>query len=86
MNKVMKDSLICGFVLTGIVRPLLGLIAVLNAKGKFEELTKPVSSWFHIAFNLAAMRLMKMDSQKESLDSFQMRLPARLAGVGIQTY
>lgn len=44
-----------GFVLTGIILPLLALIAVLNAGGKFENLTTPISPWFHKAFNLICM-------------------------------
>lgn len=32
-----------GFILTGIVLPILGVVAVLNSKGKFEELTRPIS-------------------------------------------
>ncbi|WP_227935379.1 branched-chain amino acid transport system II carrier protein [Alkalihalobacillus deserti] len=44
-----------GFSMTGIVLPLLAVYAILNAGGKFEELTKPISSWFHIVFNLALM-------------------------------
>jgi branched-chain amino acid:cation transporter, LIVCS family len=44
-----------GFVLTGIILPLLALIAVLNAEGKFEVLTNPISSWFYKAFNMVCM-------------------------------
>ncbi|ARK32261.1 branched-chain amino acid transport system II carrier protein [Halalkalibacter krulwichiae] len=44
-----------GFSMTGIVLPLLAVLAILNAGGKFEELTKPISSWFHILFNLLLM-------------------------------
>ncbi|MEC1524964.1 branched-chain amino acid transport system II carrier protein [Neobacillus niacini] len=49
-----------GFVLTGIVLPLLALIAVLNAGGKFERLTNPISPWFHKAFNLICMVFIAM--------------------------
>ncbi|WHX98316.1 branched-chain amino acid transport system II carrier protein [Neobacillus sp. DY30] len=49
-----------GFVLTGIVLPLLALIAVLNAGGKFENLTNPISPWFHKAFNLICMVFIAM--------------------------
>lgn len=44
-----------GFVLTGIVLPLLGVIAILNAEGKFEVLTKPISPWFYRFFNAVMM-------------------------------
>ncbi|MBB4826689.1 LIVCS family branched-chain amino acid:cation transporter [Sporosarcina luteola] len=44
-----------GFCITGIVLPLLAVIAILNANGKFEELTRPISPWFYVVFNLALM-------------------------------
>lgn len=44
-----------GFTVTGIVLPLLAVIAILNAGGKFEELTKPISPWFYNVFNLLLM-------------------------------
>ncbi|MEY8191661.1 branched-chain amino acid transport system II carrier protein [Peribacillus simplex] len=44
-----------GFILTGIVLPILGVVAVLNSKGKFEELTRPISPWFYKVFNLVVM-------------------------------
>ncbi|KAB7706215.1 branched-chain amino acid transport system II carrier protein [Bacillus aerolatus] len=44
-----------GFVLTGIILPILGIIAVLNAEGKFEVLTNPISPWFYKFFNIVVM-------------------------------
>lgn len=44
-----------GFVLTGIVLPLLSVIAVLNSDGKFEVLTNPISPWFFKVFNVLVM-------------------------------
>ncbi|MEW9673334.1 branched-chain amino acid transport system II carrier protein [Ammoniphilus sp. 3BR4] len=44
-----------GFVLTGIVLPLLSVIAVLNSDGKFEVLTNPISPWFYKVFNVLIM-------------------------------
>lgn len=44
-----------GFCVTGIVLPLLAVIAILNAGGRFEELTKPISPWFYKVFNLLLM-------------------------------
>lgn len=44
-----------GFILTGIVLPILGVIAVLNSEGKFEVLTKPISPWFYKVYNLIVM-------------------------------
>lgn len=44
-----------GFSITGIVLPLLAVIAILNAGGKFEELTRPISPWFYKVFNLLLM-------------------------------
>ncbi|WP_134700842.1 branched-chain amino acid transport system II carrier protein [Ammoniphilus sp. YIM 78166] len=44
-----------GFSITGIVLPLMGVIAILNAEGRFEVLTKPISPWFYKVFNLAVM-------------------------------
>lgn len=46
---------LAGFILTGIVLPILGVVAVLNSKGKFEELTRPISPWFYKVFNLVVM-------------------------------
>lgn len=44
-----------GFSVTGIVLPLLAVIAILNAGGRFEELTRPISPWFYKVFNLLLM-------------------------------
>ncbi|TQR20607.1 branched-chain amino acid transport system II carrier protein [Psychrobacillus vulpis] len=44
-----------GFCITGIVLPLLAVIAILNAGGKFEDLTRPISPWFYKVFNLLLM-------------------------------
>ncbi|WP_097027124.1 branched-chain amino acid transport system II carrier protein [Clostridium peptidivorans] len=44
-----------GLIITGILLPVLGIIAVSEAGGSFAELSKPVSSWFYIIFNLAVM-------------------------------
>lgn len=44
-----------GFSITGIVLPLLAVIAILNAGGKFEVLTRHISPWFYKAFNLLLM-------------------------------
>lgn len=44
-----------GFCVTGIVLPLLAVIAILNAGGKFEYLTRPISPWFYKVFNLLLM-------------------------------
>lgn len=44
-----------GFAVTGILLPLLAVIAVLNVGGKFEELTRPISPWFYKIFNLLLM-------------------------------
>lgn len=44
-----------GFSVTGIVLPLLAVFAILNADGKFEELTRPISPWFYKVFNLLLM-------------------------------
>ncbi|MET3575052.1 branched-chain amino acid transport system II carrier protein [Bhargavaea ullalensis] len=44
-----------GFSVTGIVLPLLAVLAVLNAGGKFENLTRPIAPWFHVVFNLLLM-------------------------------
>jgi branched-chain amino acid:cation transporter, LIVCS family len=49
-----------GFTLTGIILPLLALIAVLNAGGKFENLTSPISPWFYKAFNIICMIFIAM--------------------------
>lgn len=44
-----------GFSVTGIILPLLAVIAILNSGGTFEELTKPISPWFYAVFNLLLM-------------------------------
>lgn len=44
-----------GFCITGILLPLLAVIAILNAGGKFENLTRPISPWFYKVFNLLLM-------------------------------
>lgn len=44
-----------GFCVTGIVLPLLAVVAILNAGGKFEDLTRPISPWFYKVFNLLLM-------------------------------
>lgn len=44
-----------GFCITGIALPLMAVIAILNVGGKFENLTKPISPWFHKVFNLLLM-------------------------------
>ena len=44
-----------GFCVTGIVLPLLAVIAILNVGGKFEDLTRPISPWFYKVFNLLLM-------------------------------
>ncbi|TCP21076.1 LIVCS family branched-chain amino acid:cation transporter [Scopulibacillus darangshiensis] len=44
-----------GFGITGIILPLLAVFAILNFGGSFEDLTKPISSWFHKVFNLFLM-------------------------------
>ncbi|MES1041427.1 hypothetical protein FOA20_18460 [Peribacillus simplex] len=36
-------SVLACFILTGMVLPILGVAAVLNSKGKFEELTRPIA-------------------------------------------
>lgn len=46
-----------GLTLTGVLLPVLGVIAVSKAGGSFAELSKPVSPWFYIVFNLAVMLL-----------------------------
>lgn len=48
-------SSLLGFSLTGIVLPLLAVFAILQADGKFENLTKPISPWFYAVFNLLLM-------------------------------
>lgn len=48
-------SALIGFCITGIVLPLLAVVAILNAGGKFEDLTRPISSWFYKVFNLLLM-------------------------------
>lgn len=44
-----------GFCITGIFLPLLAVVAILNAGGKFEDLTRPISPWFYKVFNLLLM-------------------------------
>lgn len=44
-----------GFCITGIILPLLAVVAILNAGGKFEDLTRPISPWFYKVFNLLLM-------------------------------
>lgn len=44
-----------GFCITGIVLPLLSVIAIINVGGKFEDLTRPISPWFYKVFNLLLM-------------------------------
>ncbi|WHY64713.1 branched-chain amino acid transport system II carrier protein [Neobacillus sp. SuZ13] len=51
---------LAGFALTGIILPLLGLIAVLNAEGKFEVLTNPISPWFYKVYNSLCMLCIAM--------------------------
>lgn len=46
---------LAGFTVTGIILPLLAVIAILNAGGRFEELTRPISPWFYKVFNLLLM-------------------------------
>ncbi|WP_025783160.1 branched-chain amino acid transport system II carrier protein [Sporosarcina sp. D27] len=48
-------SSLLGFSITGIVLPLLAVFAILQADGKFENLTKPISPWFYAVFNLLLM-------------------------------
>lgn len=48
-------SALIGFSITGIVLPLLAVVAILNAGGKFEDLTRPISPWFYKVFNLLLM-------------------------------
>ncbi|WP_163102573.1 branched-chain amino acid transport system II carrier protein [Peribacillus alkalitolerans] len=42
-------------LLAGIALPILSIIAVSNAGGSFEELSKPIGKWFHVSFNLFVM-------------------------------
>lgn len=44
-----------GFVITDIALLLLAVIAILNAGGRFEELTRPISPWFYKVFHLLLM-------------------------------
>ncbi|TSI04154.1 branched-chain amino acid transport system II carrier protein [Lysinibacillus sp. BW-2-10] len=44
-----------GFSITGILLPLLAVIAIIFAGGKFEDLTRPISPWFYKVFNLLLM-------------------------------
>lgn len=48
-------SSLLGFSITGIVLPLLAVFAILQADGKFENLTNPISPWFYSVFNLLLM-------------------------------
>lgn len=41
--------------IASILLPILAIMAVSNAEGTFESLTKPVGKWFYIAFNLFVM-------------------------------
>lgn len=42
-------------LLAAIILPILAIVAVSNAKGSFEELSKPIGKWFYVAFNLFVM-------------------------------
>lgn len=46
---------IIGFSITGIVLPLLAVVAIYNTGGTMETLFKPVGKWFYIPFNLILM-------------------------------
>lgn len=46
---------IIGFSITGIVLPLLAVVAVHNSGGTMETLFRPVGKWFYIPFNLILM-------------------------------
>lgn len=48
-------SSLLGFSITGIVLPLLAVIAILQVGGKFENLTNPIAPWFYAVFNLLLM-------------------------------
>lgn len=48
-------SSLLGFSITGIVLPLLAVVAILQAGGKFENLTNPIAPWFYSVFNLLLM-------------------------------
>lgn len=48
-------SSLLGFSIAGILLPLLSVFAILQADGKFENLTNPISPWFYIVFNLLLM-------------------------------
>jgi len=44
-----------GLIATGIILPILSVLAVSNAGGSFEQLSRPMSKWFNTVFNLFAM-------------------------------
>lgn len=48
-------SAILGLTATGIILPILAVIAVGNSGGTFEELTKPISPWFYKVYNSIIM-------------------------------
>lgn len=48
-------SSLLGFSITGIVLPLLAVVAILQVGGKFENLTNPIAPWFYSVFNLLLM-------------------------------
>ena len=41
--------------IASIFLPILAIIAISNAEGTFESLTKPIGKWFYVAFNLFVM-------------------------------
>jgi len=47
-------ALIALFI-ASIFLPILAIIAISNAEGTFESLTKPIGKWFYVAFNLFVM-------------------------------
>ncbi|WP_338752347.1 branched-chain amino acid transport system II carrier protein [Bacillus sp. FJAT-52991] len=48
-------SAFLALLLASIVLPMLSIVAVSNAGGSFEELSKPVGKWFYVSFNLFVM-------------------------------
>jgi len=44
-----------GLILTGIALPILSVVAVGNGGGTFKDLTQPVATWFHQAYNFLIM-------------------------------
>lgn len=48
-------SAILGLTATGIILPILSVIAVANSGGTFEELTRPISPWFYKIYNSIIM-------------------------------